>query len=104
MQEYHSFCFTYLAVSGLLCKIKSMMVHHVHKALQGWHIQLSVGTCSHRKKDFHKHESKSMLYFLVPGVYKHGSTFLKQTTKLLNFHDDIFGPKLRRKLTVNRKN
>ena len=54
-----------------------MMIHCVHKALQSWYIQLPVGTCSHGKKDFHKHESKCMFHFLLPGVYKQGSAILK---------------------------
>lgn len=68
---------TNLAVTVLFCEIKRVMIHHVHKTLESWHVKLSVGTSRNGQKDFHKHLSKRMLHFLVLGIYKQGSTLLQ---------------------------
>lgn len=63
-------------MSGLLGEIKCMMVHLIHKTLNGWNIQLSVSSCCNWKENLHKHQCKSMLYFFVFGVNKQCCTFL----------------------------
>ena len=79
--DYPAMVEPHLTVSCFLGKIKSMMIHGVYKALQSWYIQLSIGTCRHRKKDLHKHRGKSMFHFFVPGVHKQCCTILKKSHK-----------------------